>query len=398
MTDQKPVSDAPFPLAGLRVLDFSRVLAGPFAGRMLADLGADVVKVEPPDGDLTRLWGRRTGGVPGYYNQQNVGKRNISLDLRAQGAVDLVKQLVAKADILIENYRPDVMPRLGVGYEVLKAVNPRLIMLSISGFGAGGPESRRPAFAPIVHAELGFLDRQARRGDIPHRDLPISAADTNASLHGLVAVLAALHLRATTGLGQHIDMAMMDASLVTDDQLHYDLEDANDMVSLPNDVWETGAGPILVSADFRFLFRRMTEKLGLADPAGPEATLAEKIAARRAAVTAVFAGLGDWPAVAEAMDRMNIAWGEVRKAAELAVQPTLAHRGSIVQVDDRAGGTRPVPQSPYRFSAARAEVRGPAPHRGEHNAEVLAEWLGVDVASVAALESAGILDHDPSPS
>ncbi|WP_397419594.1 CaiB/BaiF CoA transferase family protein, partial [Phenylobacterium sp.] len=282
MTDQKPVSDAPFPLAGLRVLDFSRVLAGPFAGRMLADLGADVVKVEPPDGDLTRLWGRRTGGVPGYYNQQNVGKRNISLDLRAQGAVDLVKQLVAKADILIENYRPDVMPRLGVGYEVLKAVNPRLIMLSISGFGAGGPESRRPAFAPIVHAELGFLDRQARRGDIPHRDLPISAADTNASLHGLVAVLAALHLRATTGLGQHIDMAMMDASLVTDDQLHYDLEDANDMVSLPNDVWETGAGPILVSADFRFLFRRMTEKLGLADPAGPEATLAEKIAARRA--------------------------------------------------------------------------------------------------------------------
>jgi crotonobetainyl-CoA:carnitine CoA-transferase CaiB-like acyl-CoA transferase len=98
------------------------------------------------------------------------------------------------------------------------------------------------------------------------------------------------------------------------------------------------------------------------------------------------------------MDRMNIAWGEVRKAAELAVQPTLAHRGSIVQVDDRAGGTRPVPQSPYRFSTARAEVRGPAPHRGEHNAEVLAEWLGVDVASVAALESAGILDHDPSPS
>jgi crotonobetainyl-CoA:carnitine CoA-transferase CaiB-like acyl-CoA transferase len=130
MTREK--SDAHYPLHGLKVLDFSRVLAGPFAGRMLSDLGADVVKVEPPDGDVTRLWGRRIAGLPGYYHQQNAGKRNISMDLRAPGAVDLVKSLVAEADILIENYRPDVMPRLGLGYETLQAVNPGLIMLSIS--------------------------------------------------------------------------------------------------------------------------------------------------------------------------------------------------------------------------------------------------------------------------
>ena len=174
--------DAGYPLADLNVLDFSRVLAGPFAARMLSDLGADVVKVEPPDGDITRLWGKVIGGVPGHFNQQNAGKRNICIDLRADGAVELVFELVDKADILIENFRPDVMPRMGLGYESLKEVNPRLIMLSISGFGQGGPESHRPAYAPIVHAEAGLMDRQARRGDIPFRDLPRSLAGTHASL------------------------------------------------------------------------------------------------------------------------------------------------------------------------------------------------------------------------
>ena len=117
-----------YPLAGLKVLDFSRVLAGPFAGRMLCDLGADVVKVEPPDGDITRLWGRRIANIPGYYHQQNAGKRDICIDLRAEGAKDLVAELVAGADVLIENYRPDVMPRLGLGYKELSAINPRLII------------------------------------------------------------------------------------------------------------------------------------------------------------------------------------------------------------------------------------------------------------------------------
>ncbi|MGD8418398.1 MAG: CoA transferase, partial [Pseudomonadales bacterium] len=132
-----------YPLQGLKVLDFSRVLAGPFAGRMLCDLGADVVKVEPPDGDVTRLWGAVIANIPGYYSQQNAGKRNISIDLRAPGARELVFELVREADILIENYRPDVMPRLGLGYADLQAVNPRLIMLSISGFGHDGPESHK---------------------------------------------------------------------------------------------------------------------------------------------------------------------------------------------------------------------------------------------------------------
>ena len=387
------MAESDYPLAGLKVLDFSRVLAGPFAGRMLSDLGADVVKVEPPDGDITRMWGKVVGGVPGYYHQQNAGKRNISIDLRAQGAKALVLDLVRQADILIENYRPDVMPRLGLGYEVLRAANPRLIMLSISGFGRDGPESHRPAYAPIVHAEVGLMARTVRRsqGRLPHVDLPLSVADTNASLHGLIAVLSAVILRGRTGLGQHIDMAMVDATVVTDDQIHYELEDSEATMGLPNDVWACGPGPILVSADFRYLWRQLTGVLGVVDPGAAATDLDAKIAARRSAAAAFFAGLADWVQVESAMDHMNIAWGQVRPGAELQSQPTLKHRGTIAQVDDRAGGTRPIPQSPYRFSAAKSGVRGGAPHRGEHNREVLGAWLGLTPEAVDALAEQGVM-------
>lgn len=392
MTREK--SDAHYPLHGLKVLDFSRVLAGPFAGRMLSDLGADVVKVEPPDGDVTRLWGRRIAGLPGYYHQQNAGKRNISMDLRAPGAVDLVKSLVAEADILIENYRPDVMPRLGLGYETLQAVNPGLIMLSISGFGQGGPESHRPAYAPIIHAEAGLMQRQTNRGGIALTDLPLSVADTNASLHGLVGLLSAVIMRQRTGKGQHIDIAMIDATFATDDQVHYAMEDAEDTAALPNDVWATGAGPILLSADFRFLWMQLTKLMGVNDPTSKDTPLAEKISTRRAIVAEYMLALETWDQVEEALHTMNLAWGKVREPADVVDQPTLVSRGAIVQMDDRAGGTRPLTQSPYRFSAATSGVRGPAPHRGEHNVQVLADWLGYDEAAVDALMADGALQKD----
>ena len=388
------MSDQQYPLEGLKVLDFSRVLAGPFAGRMLCDLGADVVKVEPPDGDVTRLWGKVIQGLPGYYHQQNAGKRNICMDLRAHGAKELVFQLVKEADILIENYRPDVMARLGLGYEALKAMNPKLIMLSISGFGHGGPESHRPAYAPIVHAEAGLMYRQADRGGLPFNDLPLSVADTNASLHGLVGLLAAVILRQRTGLGQHIDIAMIDATVATDDQVHYAVEDAEDTAALPNDTWETGAGPILLSADFRFLWQQLTKLMGVNDPTHKEMELAEKIRIRRQIVGEYLASLSTWSDVEASMGKMNLAWGQVRNPAELQQQPTVAARGAIVQVDDRAGGTRPITQSPYRFSAAKSGVRGPAPHRGEHNVEVLAAWLNKTADEVGELHTQGVLQLD----
>jgi CoA:oxalate CoA-transferase len=379
------------PLAGIRVLDMSRVLAGPFAGRMLADLGADVVKVEPPDGDVTRNWGARVHGQAGYFNQQNVGKRGICVNLDAAGGADLIKQLVARADVLIENFRPDVMGRLGLGYDVLKQINPRLVMLSISGFGHNGPESRRAAYAPIIHAESGLIARQKKVTGAPAADIAVSIADTNAALHGLVGLLSALLMRQRTGVGQHIDIAMIDAMLVTDDALHYTVDHAEHLKPMPSEVWDTAAGTLLIASDFRHVWKQLVTRGGLVDPTPENASLEEKIAIRRATARAFFKNLPSRDAVIKALDGMNLAWGDVREGAQTLDLPTVKRRGTITEVDDGAGGKRPVVQSPYRFSAATSGARGASPRQGEHNEIVLADWLGFDRAAVDALRSAGVL-------
>jgi len=371
------------PLAGLRVLDLSRVLAGPFATRMLCDLGADVVKVEPPEGDITRLWGVARHGISGYFNQQNAGKRGICIDLTVPEGVALIKALAARADVLIENFRPDVMERLGIGYGMLSAANPRLVMLSISGFGRDGPESRRAAYAPIIHGESGVLARQSRFGQGRTVDMAISMADTYAALHGLVALLSALHQRHASGRGQHVDVAMIDAMLVTDDHLHAVLDDAEEADTPRSEVWRTAGGEMVISGDFRHLWRQLQALEGVADPTPPGADLATKIEARRAAFGRFLTETcSDRAAVIAALDRMNLAWGDVRTSRQALELPTVRHRGTITEVDDRGGGQRPVTQSPYRFSAAKAAVRGGAPHQGEHNAEVLRDWLGAEEGAI----------------
>ena len=377
------------PLKGIKVLDLSRVLAGPFAGRMLSDLGADVVKLEPPEGDVTRLWGKKVGGISGYYNQQNAGKRNMSIDLRKQPGVDLVKTLVQKADVLIENFRPDVMGRLGLDYETLSAVNPRLIMLSISGFGANNPDSRRAAYAPVVHAEIGLIERQSLISQAFPADIAVSVADTNASLHGLIGLLAVLFARETSGLGDHIDLAMVDASVVTNDGMNYALDRVKHIVS--NEVYETSAGKLILAGDFKFIWHQLHTFFALEDGLDKSRapSLEEKITARRAAAAHFFnETCGDRDAVVAALNKMNIAWGDVRKASDVEQLASVQARGTIAQVDDRAGGTRSIPQSPYRFRRHQSSVASGAPHLGEHNREVLEDWLGWSSSDILAVEDA----------
>ncbi|MAI41492.1 MAG: hypothetical protein CMP95_03450 [Gammaproteobacteria bacterium] len=380
-----------YPLTGIKVLDLSRVLAGPYAGRMLAELGAEVVKVEPPEGDMTRNWGKSIGGITGYYNHCNLGKRGICVDMLADGAVDLIKDLVKEADILIENFRPGVMQRLGISYEILAAVNAKLIMLSISGFGQRGPESRRPAFASVIHAEAGLVSRKSVRTGDPHSDYPVSIGDTNASLHGLTAVLSALYLRLRTGEGQHIDISMVDATVATDDQLQYDLDDSHDTGPLPNDVWMTGLGPIILATDFRFFWRCLVDELGISDPTTKEMELEHRIFLRREVTAKFMLSLNTLDQINEVLDRFNIPWGHVREASNLTGQPTLRERQTFVEVDDRAGGKRTVTQSPYRFSNAVSGIRGPAPHKGEHNDKILDEWLAADSKKINELKETGVL-------
>ncbi len=377
------------PLKGIKVLDLSRVLAGPFAGRMLSDLGADVVKLEPPEGDVTRLWGKKVGGISGYYNQQNAGKRNMSIDLRKQPGVDLVKTLVQKADVLIENFRPDVMGRLGLDYETLSAINPRLIMLSISGFGANNPDSRRAAYAPVIHAEIGLIERQSLISQAFPADIAVSVADTNASLHGLIGLLAVLFARETSGLGDHIDLAMVDASVVTNDGMNYALDRVKHIVS--NEVYETSAGKLILAGDFKFIWHQLHTFFALEDGLDKSGapSLEEKITARRAAAAHFFnETCGDRDAVVAALNNMNSAWGDVRKASDVEQLASVQARGTIAQVDDRAGGTRSIPQSPYRFRRHQSSVASGAPHLGEHNREVLEDWLGWSSSDILAVEDA----------
>ena len=382
-----------YPCQGLRVLDLSRVVAGPIAGRILSDLGADVVKLEPPEGDVTRVWGQQRHGLSGFYTQQNAGKRNVCVDLRVAGGIDVVKQLAAKADVVIENFRAGVIDRLGLGYDELRKDNAGLILLSVSGFGRGGPESHRPAYAPSVQAETGIVFRQAQFDDVWPTDPMLSIADTYSGLHGTIAVFAALRLRDQTGVGQHIDMAMFDAMIFTDDYAHHAV-DNEPVVRLGGDVYDTCGGPVLFAGQLRTIWNALKSQID--DPAPGDVPIADKARLRKQAVQEWALRFDNFDDLAAALDKVGLAFGVVKNQFEVVTSPTAQHRGSVAQIDDNGGSgeLRNVVQSPYRFSDAESGVRGAAPHRGQHNAEVLREWAGLDDDAVAALVHAGVLQAD----
>ncbi len=384
------------PLEGLRVLDFSRVLAGPFAGRMLCDLGAEVVKLEPPEGDVTRAWGRMRAGISGYYTQQNSGKQSVCVNLEAPGSTKLIRRLASKADIAIENFRPGVMARHGLAWKDLCADNSRLIMLSISGFGQEGPESQRAAYASVLHAESGLVARQSEQDGRPASDPVLSIADMNAGLHGLVAILSALYLRERTGSGQHLDIAMLDTTLVTDDYANFAVDEIP-LIRGGGEVWDAPGGPIMITGDFRVIWKLLVRHHGVKDPTPDGADLATKIRLRREAVAAFCESFPDRPSLLAALDAVNLAWGDVRTNRDAFDSPTARARGTVAQIDDRENGTRPVVQSPYRFSNAESGVRGGPAYRGEHNREVLTRWLGVSAEEIDGLERDGVLDAEERP-
>lgn len=388
------VTDAP--LAGTRVLDLSRVIAGPFAGRMLSDLGADVVKIEPPEGDISRMWGRRIAGIGGAYTQQNAGKRSMAVDLNVAGARELVLRLVARSNIVIENFRPGVMQRFGLAWEDLHRVNPALVMLSISGFGQDGPERDRASYAPIIHAETGLLDRQAHLDHDTPTDFALSMADTFSALHGLVGLLAAYQYATRTGIGQHVDLAMVSAMVASDDAA-VSVADGQPVVRPGNRIFDATGGPIIIAGDEKWLWHQLSRRCGLEDPSPPGVDTETKVAGRRAAIEAFLVSFARRDELIAALDAANLAWGDVHPHREAyRRQRTIAHREVFTSIDDREGGRRTVTQSPYRFSAATAEVRGPAAFLGEHNDAVLVEWLGLASGEIEELHRAGILCTVPA--
>ena len=379
------------PLHGTRVLDLSQAISGPFVGRALCDLGADVVKVEWPNGDVTNRFGPTTAGHTGLFTHMNAGKRGVGIDRNEPGGAELVRQLAAKADIVIENFRPGVLDRAGLGYEQLSSGNPALIMVSISGFGRTSPESQRQAYAPVIHAEAGLLARQSEMDNRPFTDLTVSFADEIAALHATVAVLAALTMRTRTGSGQHIDLSMLGAMIATDDHVSDAIDGNAEIADSRGYVWDALGGPILISVDQKTLWHRLAPVAGLIDPSPPGASFDVKIENRKQTIAAWIASFTERTELLRSLESADLAWADVRNASNLFESRTLRDGRSVAQVDNHAGATRGVVRMPYLFSNALVDVRGSAPKRGAHNREVLVDWLDATDAYIQELGASGAL-------
>jgi CoA:oxalate CoA-transferase len=384
------------PLAGLRVLDLSRVLAGPHCGRLLSDLGADVIKVEPPDGDLLRFYEPRRHSLSFYFTQHNAGKRNVSLDLARPEGVEIVAGLAARSDVLLENFRPGVLARLGLGAPLLLERQPRLVYASINGFGEKSPEAGRRAYANVIHARMGLLEREARNAGRPAQALGWNAADVTAGLHALIAILAALSQRERTGRGQHVEVAMLDAMLSADDVAVY-LANGQEAVAPPGDaVFDVGGAKLFVAGavgmSAPLLFGAMGRPELARDPRfGTPAARTENRDALHAVVAGWLAAFPDLEAADRALAAAGVAATRVYSTAEALRLPEVAARGILRALDDRGGGTVRVVDSPWRFSESESGVHGVAAYRGEHNREVLREVLALDDARIDALEAKGVL-------
>jgi CoA:oxalate CoA-transferase len=376
----EPQPAASPPLPAWRVLDMSQAISGPYAARILADLGADVVRVEGPRTDVTEHFGAVRDGRSGMYAQMNAGKRNVGVDLAAAGAVDLVRRLATTADVLIENFRPGVMDRLGLGYERLSADNPRLIMLSVSGFGAG---SARRALAPVIHAESGLLARQAQLDGRPPADLPLALADTVTGLHAAVAVLAALHQRNVTGRGQHIGLSMLAAVAASDDHAHAAIDGSAEPYSSRGTIWAAPGGPLLIAAPPKHAWVMLGRRGIIADPAPAGADVPTKVQLRQRAIQDWMLGFPDRVSLTAALEEAGIAWAELSDTADVFADG--AHTAGLPGTDRR------VVAMPYQFSGASAAVRRGVARRGEHNVDALRDWLGLDSLAVDELVADGVL-------
>ena len=394
------------PLDGIRVLDFTRVLSGPHCTRMLSDLGADVIKVEPPEGDLTRFAFPRVGSMSTYFAQQNVGKRNISLDLKKPEAVEIIKRIAVHCDVVVENYRGGVMEKLGLGWSTLSAVNPRLIYAAISGYGNTGPWSHRRAYATVVNAETGMTGLQARaRGGEMSND-PHSHADVYTGMECAAAVLAALFQRERTGTGQYVDVSMAQTMLYVNEHVQNELFESE----VPADQirsFQPGDYPILQTGDGTHVVvsghpaERGTFDLFVSAMKKPELMNDQRFAdvgsrlrnfgELRVIIREWARSIATAQEIEDVMAEAGLAMGVVRTMPELADTEWAHDRNAVISVDDRSGSTFRVPNAPWVFSAADTSTRGIPKFRGEDNEDVLTTFADLTADEVRALTEQGVL-------
>lgn len=382
------------PLKGLKVLELARILAGPWIGQTLADLGADVVKVEAPAGDDTRKWGPpfiegEDGGAldAAYFHSCNRGKRSVVLDFTTPEGQQAVRRLAQRSDVLIENFKLGGLAKYGLDYESLKAVNPRLVYCSITGFGQDGPYASRAGYDYIVQGMGGIMDLTGDPAGEPQK-IGVAFADIFTGLYGVIAIQAALAERQRTGEGRHIDMALLDCmtGVLANQALNYlvsgvsphRMGNAHPNIA-PYQVFPTADGHLIVAVGNDGQFQRLCGALGLAGTAADprfasnalrvehRATLAETIGER----TRTFSRDG----LLAKLEEAGVPGGPINAVSDVFADPQVVHRRMRIDTPHAgaSGGTSPGVRTPIRFGQIDAVSARGVPRLGEHTQEVLAE-------------------------
>jgi formyl-CoA transferase len=390
----------PRALDALRVLDVTQVMAGPFCAMMLADLGADVIKVEPPAGDSTREMPGAVGTDSPSFNAVNRGKRSIVLNLKNAGGRDAFLRLARTADIVIENYRPGVMDALGLGYGTLSALNPRLIFASISGYGQTGPARTKGGFDLIAQGVSGIMSITGEPGGPPVK-AGVPLTDLSAGLFALVGILAALEYRHRTGAGQHVDTSLVDAGVALSvwEATEYfsgigvpaALGSAHRM-NAPYQAIRCADGYITLGAANERLFRRLADVLGHPEWAQqPEfADNASRVANRKLLADRIEAITAEQPRSywLALLDGNDIPCGPINNYAQVFADPQVVARGMAVETEHPTLGRLTTLGSPIKMTATPPDVSRRAPQLGEHTDEVLRE-AGFGTSEIAALRECG---------
>ena len=398
------------PLEGIRVVDYSHFLAGPYLSRCLAALGADVIKVERPrEGDAGRAHPWFVGGQSGYFLQQNMGKRGLCINLKDPRGLELMHKLTDGADVFVENYRPGALDRLGLGYEELSRRNPGLVYCSVSAYGHTGPDSHRAGFGLIAEAKSGIMQMVGSPGEAPPL-LRVALGDMYTGIHGVASVCAALLGRIKSGKGQHIDLALYDCLVSMHDYAVqcYTMSGGTEVPvqtghDLPHStlygVFASTDGYVVIAAQVDDAWKRLARLVG--GPSLASDTRFHSAAGRNANREEILPIVRGWTAqrsVREclaALEAIDVPGAKVQRIDEVLADPQIVARGMVIEQEHPVLGKVRLPNLPFRFSDCDLSQKMPAPLLGQHNRAIASE-LGYGGSEVDALFRDGVLYSEPA--
>ncbi len=404
------MSQRPAPLTGIRVLDLTRVLAGPWCTQNLADLGAEVIKIERPgSGDDTRAWGPpylkdeagNDTSEAAYYLSANRNKLSVALDIASPRGAELVRELAQQCDILVENFKVGGLSKYGLDYASLKEINPRLIYCSITGFGQNGPYASRPGYDFMIQGMGGLMSITGERDDLPGggpQKAGVAVADLMTGMYSTVGILAALHERARSGLGQHIDMALLDCqvAMLANQNLNYMTSGVAPRRAgnahqnlVPYQVFAASDGHLIVAVGNDSQFRNYCGVIGLPElSADPRFSTNPQRVKNREELVPLLAermATGERDHWLAALESVGVPAGPINTLDQVYEDPHVLARGMKRELPHPAAGKVPMAASPLKFSGSPVEYRRPPPMLGEHTAQVLSERLGLSAQEIEAL-------------